>query len=46
MKQYNEAEEIKADVQSDLADAQPEMDKAKAAVNALDKPSIVEMASL
>lgn len=46
MKQYNEAEEIKADVESDLADAQPEMDRAKQAVNALDKNSIVEMGSL
>ena len=37
--------EIRNDVESDLADAQPEMDKAKAAVNALDRNSIVEMSS-
>jgi len=45
MVQYNEAEAIREDVESDLAAAQPELDKAKAAVNSLDKNSIVEMSS-
>ena len=46
MKQYNDAEAIREDVESDLAAAQPEMDKAKQAVNAIDKTSIVEMGAL
>lgn len=46
MKQYNDAEAIREDVESDLAAAQPEMDKAKQAVNAIDKNSIVEMGAL
>lgn len=44
-KQYAEANAVKAEVQDDLAAAQPEMDKAKAAVASLEAASVVEMAS-
>jgi len=44
-KQYAEANAVKSEVEDDLAAAQPEMDKAKAAVASLEAPAIVEMAS-
>lgn len=44
-KQYQEANEVKADVEDDLAAAQPEMDKAKIAVASLEAPAIVEMSA-
>ena len=44
-KQYAEASAVKSEVEDDLAAAQPEMDKAKAAVASLEAPAIVEMAS-
>ena len=43
--QYAAANAVKAEVQDDLAAAQPEMDKAKAAVASLEASSVVEMAS-
>ena len=44
-KQFAEAMEVKTEVEDDLAAAQPEMDKAKAAVASLEAPAVVEMAS-
>jgi dynein heavy chain len=44
-KQYSEAQEVKTEVEDDLAAAKPEMDKAKTAVGSLEAPAIVEMAS-
>ena len=44
-KQYAEANQVKAEVEDDLAAAQPEMDKAKHAVAALEAKDVVEMGS-
>ena len=44
-KQYAEAQEVKTEVEDDLAAAKPEMDKAKKAVASLEAPAVVEMAS-